>query len=64
MEYRIRCSVLEQTKDILEGAKRQNWMTEKDKRELWVALIGSQLGASLLVAQQGEDDDHEDEAGG
>lgn len=56
--------MLEQTKDILEGAKRQNWMTEKDKRELWVALIGSQLGASLLVAQQGEDDDHENEAGG
>lgn len=58
--------MLEQTKDILEGAKRQNWMTEKDKKELWVALIGSQLGASLLVAQKGEDDDddHEDAAGG
>ncbi|OXG19317.1 hypothetical protein C349_03986 [Cryptococcus neoformans var. grubii Br795] len=59
--YPIRRSALKQTKNILEGAKRQDGMTEEDKKELWVALVGSQLGASLLMAVEGEDEHDEEE---
>lgn len=62
--YPIRRSALKQTKNILEGAKRQDGMTEEDKKELWVALVGSQLGASLLMAVEGEDEHDEEETGG
>lgn len=39
-------------------------MTEEDKKELWVALVGSRLGASLLMAVEGEDEHDEEETGG